>query len=203
MTIDGQTFTGEIRDGVAVVSVGNLTAGNKTAIIEYPGDDNYTSNYTLADFTVDKALVVPDLVVVDQGNGTVVVVLPGNATGNVTVKVGDKEFNATVVNGTAVVQLDNLTPGVNDIEVVYSGDDTYTNATVNSTVIGSKYDTPITVDVGEVTEGEVAIITVTVPENATGNVNVTIDGQTFTGEIRDGVAVVSVGNLTAGTLLYG
>ena len=43
--------------------------------------------------------------IIDQGNGTVVVVVGDNATGNVTVKVGDKEFNATVVNGTAVLML--------------------------------------------------------------------------------------------------
>ena len=198
VTIDGQKYTAEIDNGTAVFTVENLTAGNKTALIEYSGDANYTANYTTSNFTVGEAKIVPDIRVVDQGNGTVVVIVGGNATGNVTIYVGGQNFTGEVINGTAVVPLNNLTPGVNDIEVVYSGDDTHTNATVNSTVAGSKYNTPITVNVTQVTEGETAVVTVTVPENATGNVTVTIDGKQFTGEIINGTATIPVANLTAG-----
>ncbi|WP_292746586.1 Ig-like domain-containing protein [Methanobrevibacter sp.] len=198
VTIDGQKYTAEIDNGTAVITVENLTAGNKTAIIEYAGDANYTSNYTTVNFTVGNAKAVPELVVVDHGNGTVVVVVGDNATGNVTIKVGDNVFNATVVNGTAVVQVGNLTPGVNDVEVIYSGDDTHTNSTVNTTIIGPKYDTPFVVNVTEVTEGETATITVKVPENATGNVTVTFDGQKYSAEIVNGTATIPISNLTAG-----
>ena len=97
--VDGQNFTGEVINGTATVTIGNLTAGNKTIVVEYSGDANHTANYTISDFTVGEVKVVPDIKVIDQGNGTVVVVVGDNATGNVTVKVGDKEFNATVVNG--------------------------------------------------------------------------------------------------------
>ena len=86
-----------------LVTIGNLTAGNKTIVVEYSGDANHTANYTISDFTVGEVKVVPDINVIDQGNGTVVVVVGDNATGNVTVKVGDKEFNATVVNGATIL----------------------------------------------------------------------------------------------------
>ena len=137
--------------------------------------------------------------VIDQGNGTIVVVVGDNATGNVTVKVGDNVFNATVVNGTAVVKLDNLTPGVNDIEVIYSGDDTHTGAGVNTTAIGSKYDSPIDVIIAPGGVGEDTIITVKVPENATGDVTIEVDGVKYTTEVVDGNATFKLNNLTAGT----
>lgn len=48
--------------------------------------------------------------VVDLGNGTIVVNVPEDATGNVTVKVDGKTYSAEVVNGTAVINLENATP---------------------------------------------------------------------------------------------
>ena len=50
------------------------------------------------------------------------VVVPENATGNITIMVGDKNYTAPIVNGTAVVNVDNSTPGTDDVEVIYSGD---------------------------------------------------------------------------------
>ena len=136
---------------------------------------------------------------VDQGNGTVVVVVGDNATGNVTVKVGDDNVTVPVVNGTAVVTLDNLTPGKNGIEVFYSGDDTHTNATVTSAVTGPKYDSPIEVITVPGGVGEDTTVTVKVPENATGNVTIEIDGVKYTAEIINGNATFTINNLTEGT----
>ena len=196
--IDGKEYPGTVEQGKAVVTVDSLTAGNKTVTVEYHGDDNYTANYTIDTFTVEKAKVVSDITVVDQGNGTVVVVVGDNATGNVTVKVGDHEYNATVVNGTAVVNVDNETPGVHEIEVIYSGDDTHTNATETANITAPKYDTGINVTVGEAKEGEPFTITVEVPQNATGDVIVNVGGQNYTGTIENGKAVVTVENVSAG-----
>ena len=194
-------LTGEGSKATYVIGGGPryyFVTGDKTVTVEYSGDDNYTSKYTISNFTVDEAKVVPDLSVVDLGNGTVVVIVGDNATGNVTVSVGGQNFTAEVINGTAYVTLNNVTPGSHDVEIVYSGDDTHEGATTNVTVEVPKLDAPISVDVGAVTEGEVAVITVTVPVDASGNVTVYVDGQVVTAEVVGGVAVVEVSNLTAG-----
>ena len=196
VTIDGKEYPGTVEEGKVVITVDNLTPGNKTVIVEYSGDDNYAANYTVSNFTIDQPKVTPDIKVIDQGKGTVVVVVGDNATGNVTVKVGDTDYNATVINGTAVVTLENITPGEQNITVIYSGDDNHSNATVNATVVGPKYDA--IVDVKVVTDNQTAVITVSVPENATGNVTVTIDGKEYPGTVDGGVAIVTVDNLTPG-----
>ena len=199
VTVDGMQYPVEVVDGVAVVEVGNLTAGNKTVVVEYSGDDNYVPNYVVGNFTVVQSPVVPDVfTVVDQGNGTVVVVLPEDAGGNVTITVDGKNFTADVVNGTAIVQLDNVTPGTHEVEVIYSGDGKYTNATKLANVTAPKYDSPMNISVGEIKSGENGTITVTLPENATGTVTVSVDGKTYTADVVNGTAVVEVGNLTAG-----
>ena len=176
-----------------------MTAGPKTIVVEYSGDDNYTSTYEVGNFTVEPAKVTPDITVVDQGNGTVVVVVPSDATGNVTVTVDGKNYTAEIVNGTATINLDNVTPGEHDIEVVYEGDDKYTNATAKAKVAAPKLDTPIKVDAPDTKVGDKSIITVTVPEDATGEITIEIDGVKYTSEIKDGKAVFEIENLTAGT----
>ena len=198
--VGGENHTASVdpETGKAIVTVENVSAGNHTIAVEYVGDDNYSSNYAISNMTVDKAKVESDLTVVDYGNGTVVVVVGDNATGNVTVTVDGQNYTADVINGTAVVTLNNITPGTHEVEVIYSGDDTHTNATASTVVNGPKYDSSINVTVGEAKEGEPTVITVKVPENATGNVTVTVDGQKYSAEIKNGEAIVKVENLTAG-----
>ena len=188
-----------IKDGKAVVTVDDLPAGNHTIAVVYSGDGNYTSNYTVGNLTVEEAKEVPDMKVIDQGNGTVVVVVGDNATGNVTVKVGDKEYTAEVVNGTAVVQLDdNVTPGTHDVEVIYSGDDTHEPQVADSKVTIPKYSTPISVDVDDCYVGDTAVVTVTLPDDATGTVTIEINGKSYTADVKDGKAVFNVTGLEAG-----
>jgi len=198
--IDGMNYTAKIdNDGKAVIKLENLTGGAKTFIVEYPGDNNFTGNYTVGEFVAKGAKVVVDPVIVDNGNGTIVVVIGDNATGNVTIKVGNETFNATVVNGTAVINITNVTPGTHEVEVIYSGDGNHTGSNITTNVTAPKYDAPINVTVGEAKEGEPIIITVEVPKGATGNVTVNVGGKDYTAEIdNDGKAVVTAENVSDG-----
>ena len=196
--VGGKEFNATVENGKAVVTVDNVSAGDHTIAVEYTGDSNYSGNYTVANMTVEKAKSDSEIIVVDHGNGTVVVVVGDNATGNVTVKIGDKEYNATVIDGKAVVTLDNVTPGIHDVEVIYSGDDSHTNATLNTTINVSKGVTPITVEVDSIHVGDNAIVKVTLAKDADGNVTIEIDGKTYTKEIVDGVATFEIENLIAG-----
>jgi hypothetical protein len=122
-----------------VLVVPGLAGGPHNVDVIFNGSDKYGPSSNSTAFNVGKTKLFPDdIKVVDIGNGTVVVVVPNNATGNVTIKVEDKEFNAIVVNGTAVVNLDDVTPGEHEIEVIYSGDENYEGASVNSTAVAPK-----------------------------------------------------------------
>ena len=182
--------------GTAQAVIPYLKAGNYTVDVTYNGDNKYFSSTNATKLTVNK--VSTEIEVIDQGNGTVVVIVPGNATGNVTIVVENKTFNGTVINGTAIINLTNVTPGVHNITVIYSGDENHTNATVNATVTLPKLITPIKVNAGDIYVGDVARINVTVPDDATGKVRIEIDGKDYFAPINEGVARFEVENLTAG-----
>ena len=194
------TFTIPVANGTGILVVKDLGVGTYDVNVRYNGDGKYLPSDSHTTFKVSKVDTIDeDIKVIDNGNGTVVVVVPNNATGNVTVKVGDHTYVANVTNGTAVIQLDNETPGTHDIEVVYSGDDKYSNATVSSSVTVPKLSAPIKVDTANIQVGDAALINVTLPDDATGDVTIEIDGKIYTPyEFKDGVARFKVENLTSG-----
>ena len=112
--------------------------------------------------------------------------------------VGDNVYNATVKDGKAVIDLVNETPGTYSAVVKYSGDKDYAPVEVNKTVTIPKYETPILVEVNDVAVGQTATVTVTLPENATGNVIIEIDGVKYTNATDKGVAVFNIDGLLAG-----
>ena len=59
------------------------------------------------------------------------------------------------------------------------GDDTHEASNTTSEITAPKYDAPIDVEVGEAKEGEPVTITVTVPDDATGNVTVSVGGKDY------------------------
>nr|WP_295160685.1 Ig-like domain-containing protein [uncultured Methanobrevibacter sp.] len=197
VTVDGKDYNVSVADGKGTLVIPGLKAGNYTVDAKYNGDDKYESSSNSTEFEVSKK-DIDDMKVIDQGNGTVVVVVGDNATGNVTIKVGNNTYTVPVENGTAVVDLSNETPGKHDIEVIYSGDDTHEGQTTDATVTIPKLDTPISVDVKDSKVGDTSVITVNVPDDATGNVTIEIDGKEYTAEIKDGKAVFEVPGLTAG-----
>ena len=186
-----------VTDGVISVIVPGLTAGDKTVNVTYNGDDRFLPSENSTTFTVSK-VETGDLKVIDQGNGTVVVVVSDNATGTVEIKVGNNTYNATVKDGIATIDLVNETPGVHELEVTYSGDENHTaaNTTGNATI--PKLETPIDVTVENIKVGDKETVVVSVPENATGNVTIEIDGVKYTEEIKDGRATFEIENLTYG-----
>ena len=189
-------YTVAVSGGNGKLVISGLPKGDYVVSVRYNGDDKYLPSTNKTTFKVLKKSSSMD--VTDLGNGTVVVDLPDDANGTVEIKVGNNTYNTTVVNGTAVITLNNETPGVHDIVVTYSGDDTHDPQATDAQVTIPKYDTPISVDVDNCLVGDTAVITVNVPDGATGNVTIEINAKSYTAEIVDGKAVFNVKGLEAG-----
>ncbi|WP_407378487.1 Ig-like domain repeat protein, partial [Methanobrevibacter sp.] len=194
-------------NGTASAVVSGLPVGNNTVPVVYSGDDKYNSVETSANVTVDEketpkenATVSIDAPDVTEGeNATITVSLPEDATGNVTVG----NVTVPVVNGTATVSIPDLAAGNYSIPVVYSGDDKYNSVETSANVTVDEKETPkenatVSIDAPDVTEGDNATITVSLPEYATGNVTATVGNETYTAPVVNGTATISIPDLAAG-----
>ena len=202
--VAGIEQTVAVTGGVNSIIVPDVPVGDHTVEVIYNGDDKYSGKSTTTELVVSPKDTNPgDIRVIDNGDGTVTVIVPDNATGNVTVKIGNETIPAEeLVDGKAIVNLtkSNATPGVHNITVIYSGDGNHTPAEVNATGTIPKWDSEISASVSTIREGDDAIITVEVkPKDATGTVRVEVNGTGYYADIKDGVATVVVPGLKEGT----
>ena len=203
ITVDGKDYTVAIVDGKAVKTIADLKANNYTVTVKYDGDNNYNPNQNTTKFTVSKIsdynmnITVPDDVKVGE-DAVIIVNVPKDASGNVTVSVGKDVYNAVISNGSAKVVVSGLGAGVYNVSATFA-DDKYAQNKANATVVVSKVtDYNMNVSVPEFKEGVNSTISVDLPKDATGTVTVEIDGKKYTANVTNGTAKVNIPALSAG-----
>ena len=115
--------------------------GNYNISVQYRGNSRYNpSNIASCMITVNKNNVTMNAEgsTIRYGeNATITVTgLPDDATGNVSIRIGDGIFFANVTNGKTVIEIPGL--AVHEYEgviVEYSGDNKYNNASAEATII--------------------------------------------------------------------
>ena len=198
-----------VNGGVASAVLANLPVGNTEVPITYSGDDKYNSIETSAVVTVNvkpdphkenlTISAVADPITVGEDAVIAVSGLKG-AAGNVTVTVNGKTYAAPIVKGSTSVSVPGLTENVTAV-VNYAGDEIYNPAstTVKITVSPqSKENATIIIDVPEVTEGQNATVTVTLPKDAKGNVTAVVGGKNYTVPVKNGTAKIILPDLAKG-----
>ena len=201
-------------NGTAIFTIPGLTLGNYTFPVVYSGDDKYNpceENVTvLVTDKIDFNISVSAQNITEGEVANVIVLLPGSATGNVTVILNNESkvinINDSTVRGlngvlSMLVTYDNLTVGNYTVVAVYSGDDRYnpSNATALFAVAEApKENATMNVTADSIVEGENATVTVTLPENATGNVTASVDGVNYTAPLENGTATIIIPDLAAG-----
>ena len=137
--------------------------------------------------------------VTTKENATVDITLPYDATGNVSVIVNGKTYNATLSAGKASVVIEILPAGVYEANVTYKGSEIYaaSNTTV-SVIVNEISDYTMNVTSDSPVHGQNATVVVTLPEDATGNVTVTVGNKTYNATVENGNATVIVPDLAKG-----
>ena len=187
-----------VTGGVNEIVIYDVPVGEYDVNVTYSGDDKYMpTNDDTAKVKVSPAAPTDGVTVDDLGNGTVAITVPNNASGNVTVKIGDNIYNATVKNGTATVDLVNETPGTYNATVTFT-DENGMNVTTTKLVHIPKYSTPISIEVKDTTVGDVVKVIVYVSGNVTNNVTIEINGVNHTAKVEGGKATFNVEGLNAG-----
>ena len=164
ITVDGKEYTNVTESGVATFTVSGLKNGSYVVDAKYLEDDKYFGNSTQKSFSCEKQNIVPNVTAKldDDGNkSNVVIQMPENATGNVTVTVGNKTFEVPIgPDGKVVIPKDNLTDADgNNFTISYPGDDNYApfNVTGDITKDGAKINATLIVSAEDGVIGEILL----------------------------------------------
>lgn len=123
------------------------------------------------------------------------------ATGKVNITLTGKKNSKTLTDLTlnSTMDLGSIIPDEYDVTVTYSGDDSFTDAAASGKLTVLKIDSDIKVKAHDinVTDTDGIMFTVTLPENATGNMTIS-NGKTVDvakkGEVKKGKLVVEIKN---------
>ena len=202
VTVNNKDYSVNIVNGKGTAVGVKLAAGTYDFTAAWAGNDNYNAVGDSGKFSVAKVDSIIDVAVSDikVGEDAVISVkLLSDATGSVTVTVNGKDYTETVVNGVANVKVADLKAGTYDVAVKYSGDNNYNAAVATSSFTVSKVDSTMDVTVNDIVFGGDLTVDAVLPDDATGEVIITVDGTSYTAGINEGKATQVVKDLTAGS----
>ena len=203
VTVNGKSYNVAVVDGKGTLVVSNLAAGYYTVVAKFAENDMYLASMDTVRFTVSKlaSTITVNVSNINVGDDAVIgIAVPEVTSGVASVTVNGKSYNVAVVDGKGSLIVSGLAAGSYDVVAKFAETDMYLASensakfTVSKLVISS-----MDVDVKDIKVGDDAVISVALPEDATGNVTVNINGKNYTAVVKYGVASVTVPNLANGT----
>ncbi|WP_296888771.1 Ig-like domain repeat protein [uncultured Methanobrevibacter sp.] len=204
VNVAGKTYTNELTNGQASITIDKLSPGDWDAVVTYSGDRQFNkANRTFSieipkyNVTLNEAIVTENIVT------RITVALPSDATGNLTLSVGTKKYTEKVTNGNALIIVDDLAAGNYTATLTYSGDSNYESVskavTLNPTKISVILDDSNVI----VESGAEPKVSIKLNANATGRFTVSIDGEEYSSDISEELIISGLepGNYT-GTITY-
>lgn len=170
------TYTA-VKDGLETFFINNRSFKTQINIVKYDLSAN--------------ASYIDDLKLIN-------ITLSENINGNISIKVNNTEYNASIENGSAIVNVSNLVPGTNLITISYNGDEKYNEFSIDKNITIEKYMPPIEVNNMTMNSSSNSEITLQFPSDATGRVLFDIDGKLFYTNILDGVATLDISSIELG-----
>ena len=200
--VNGKTYVVDITDSVATLKIADLTTGDYPVFAYYNGDKYYKTSYNSTTFNVAKLASTTTVNVSDikVGEDAVIsIAVPEITSGVVSVTVGDAIYNVAVVDGKGSLTLSGLASGSYDVVAKFNGDDKYLASEDSAKFNVTKLASTIDIAVDNIKVGENAVISVALPEDATGEVIISVNGKNYTVMTKYGMASVTISDLANGT----
>ena len=201
ITINGTKYRVVMNEGKAILNTTFTKYGLYNITVDYGGNDKYYAGSNTSSFIIDP--VTPSVVISVNdikvgGNATIIVTVPNDSTGLVTISVGGKNYNATIYAGKVTFNVPDLGNGTYNVVANYMGDEKYeANNNVTSFNV-TKVDIVPDVTSTLIVENQTNI-TVHVPKDVTGNITLFVGGNTIISPISGGIARFNLNNVGNGT----
>ena len=186
------------------VDFGVLPANDYNVTIEYDGDENHEKVIISKMFSVEKISIPSALVrfndaVFGGENKQIVLDLPRDATGNLTLFINNKNYTVNVQNAHKI-ELPNLNKGIYEFNITYSGDEKYSSFKTNGSIVIKDM-----VDIFDICSNNTSI-SVNLPSDAQGNITILINQNNYTFNVTNGNSDIKLPELANGiynyTLIY-
>ena len=188
------------------VDFGILDVGLYNVEANFDAGNNYVSSN---DSTIIKVLakidekdiniITPEIKPNQENN--IVINLPTDATGTVTLTIGDKTYTFNVKNGIANINVPKLNEGNYEYVIKYSGDNKYSSFE-NIGSINVAKPTPEIVIPPLDEPSEDGPVPIKLPSDATGTVTLVIDSKNYSFPVINGVANIYMPELNDGNYNY-
>ena len=203
VSLNNKDYTKEVSNGVGQIVLSDLTPGNYTASVSYSGDAKYEGiKFDDVFICLDKLFSVVSVSVDDIYVGEIAVInvtLTPIKTGSVVVNVNNKNYTVEIKNSTGSFPVLNLTSGNYSVVVSYDGDDTYMSCKNTTGFNVLKVNVPVTNETITTPEGESTEYSISLPDDATGTLTVTVDGVPYIQSLSNGKATVNIPELAEGS----
>ena len=137
VTVGGKSYDANVVDGVAKVKLDVLDAGSYDVSVVSKDDANVKDSTKLTVKPAEKIKdysITAEVANATEGETKLIVSVPKDATGHISVKIGDKVYSAPIENGKATVDLSDLKAGKHNAEITYPGDEKYASNTAAKSI---------------------------------------------------------------------
>ena len=199
--VNNETHTAVIDSGSSSVSIPNLPAGEYDILIMYSGDEYYLPlNLTISGYVYKyNPLVTINAADIVYGEDlTIDVLVPGDSSGNITLFVGDKTYYLPINDGIASVNISNLDADYYYIDVIFYGDEKYSDVEVCSGVYVNRKNTNISVATSNIVFGDDLIVDIILSDNITDTVSLYVGDYYYEVNVINGTGQLKVSEFNAG-----
>ena len=204
ISINGEEETLEIIEGEGRYVAIGLDAGNYTVTVSFDGNKKFNATSKSAKFEVKPTAPKTDLkLAVTVGDiyvgETAFVRISTNNTfsGKLIIVInGIVNDNTTIIDGIGLYSIENLAAGNYTAYIGFNGDDTFDSAAKAVQFEVKSIEQAIEIDVPK--NDDTAEFSIKLPDDATGNLTVNVDGTNYTKALVNGSASVTVPELSEG-----
>ena len=190
--INGVDYVTNVSKGLFSFVIPDLGVGNYSGTLSYCGDWKYYNVSKLLKFNIYK--LNPNMTVnienITKNSANIHIMLPEDATGNITLLVDNERKIIRNVSGSkTIIEIADLTEGLHEFDLTYSGDEKYTNAFCQDHITVRK----------AIINVNTTDITINILGNNTGNITVKIDNKTvYTNTSISNTIIIPLKNITPG-----
>ncbi|WP_458453467.1 Ig-like domain repeat protein [Methanobrevibacter sp.] len=188
------------------VDFGLLDVGSYDIVANFTAGNNYMNSTDTGNVKVvskikedDVNISIPDIIANQENQ--IVINLPSDATGTVTLSIGNNTYPFTVNNGVATVKVPKLEDGTYEYIIKYSGDNNYSSFSTSGNINVSKPTPDVEIPPLDKPSSD-GSITINLPKGATGTVTLVIDKKPYSFPVQNGVAKIYMPELANGNYPY-